>query len=112
MTLKVSVSRILLSLAFLILSHADPKMIRVTKELQGTITKSSVEGWHVSGTKSTPENTSICGNDSLLGGFNVFGKDSAIEKQFFSKVDHSELFISFDIFSFNSVGGKFKLFWR
>lgn len=54
MTLKKFSSIFLLCLTFLVASHADPKMILVTKEFDGDFTDTSASGWFVNGRVPTP----------------------------------------------------------
>jgi len=56
MSLKKSLATLILSLAFLIVSSADPGMILVTKEFEGDFTDSSDSGagWLVNGKQVTP----------------------------------------------------------
>lgn len=45
-----------------------------------------------------------CGAISLFGGYNTFGASAKAEKAFNSGVDHSELYISFDLYTIDSWG--------
>jgi len=56
MTLKQSLATLLLSLAFLIVSFADSRMVIVNKEFEGDFKGSSGfgKGWLVNGEQVTP----------------------------------------------------------
>lgn len=48
----------------------------------------------------------MCQNKAIFGGYNVFGINAEASKSFDSGVDHSKLFISFDLFLIDSWGNR------